>query len=823
MAHALRRRLIFLPALVVLVLAAILGWWLYSRTASGRSEPARPPGPINVDAEPAAETDKRYVGAAQCAECHAEAMQQWEGSHHDRAMEAPTDETVEGDFSGATFTKDGVTSRFFKEDGDFYVRTEGEDGERRDFKVAYTFGVYPLQQYLVEFPGGRLQTLPLCWDNRPEDEGGQRWFHIYDEQRIAPDDPLFWTRPPQNWNMQCAECHSTNLKKNYDPEKDQYHTTFAQIDVSCEACHGPGSKHVEWAEEETDGYWRGGESGDESEADGSRFADMSAKAMGLSVTLNSNKANPGQWKINPETGNAQRTQPLNDRGHMQICSRCHSLRTVLSDKFVPGESWLETHRPTLLEQPLYHSDGRIEGEVYVWGSFRQSKMYHKGVRCVDCHDPHSTELKLPKKQLCLQCHSGAKYATRDHHFHEPGSKGASCVRCHMPEETFMVVDGRRDHSFRIPRPDRSKRLGTPNTCNDCHTEKSYDWAAKQSRRWWGEPGPDDRPYADALDAAWEGHPAAAQKLVEAARDNETPTIAQATALARLRDYPNRQAVSVIRERLDAEDPLVRMAAVRALNAYRGGRQQDQLRWRVGSEALRDPSPIVRLEAARALAGTAKSLPGPNRSQAYEAALQELRAVHRRNSDRASTLVSRGNLERHLGRVEQAVEAYQTAMERNASQVSAYVNLADHYRQQPDKSEQQVQAVLKKGLAHSPDAPGLHHALAMSLVRQQRYEPAIERLKQARELGENNPRYAYMLAVAYNGTGRAGEAIAVLEQGLETHPESAQLLQLMATIGRDAGRLERALAAATRLTELAPDEPRYQRLRRQIERRMPGTD
>jgi len=187
------------------------------------------------------ETAAQYVGRETCGPCHVEQLRAWEGSDHDLAMQPATEDTVLGDFEDVTYTHHGVTSSFYERDGKFFVRTDGPGGELRDYEVAYTFGVRPLQQYLIELPGGRLQALGLCWDTRPAEQGGQRWFHLYPDEPIPHDDPLHWTGRNQNWNYMCAECHSTNLRKNYDLAQDRFDTTWSEIDVSCEACHGPGS------------------------------------------------------------------------------------------------------------------------------------------------------------------------------------------------------------------------------------------------------------------------------------------------------------------------------------------------------------------------------------------------------------------------------------------------------------------------------------------------------------------------------------------------------------------------------------------------------
>ena len=172
----------------------------------------------------------------------------WQGSHHARAMQQATAATVLGDFANAKFQYAGVETVFGHDDTAFTVRTDGADSAEHDYKIAYTFGVDPLQQYLIEFPGGRYQALGIAWDSRPKDHGGQHWFHLYPDQIPKASNRLHWTGRDQTWNYQCANCHSTNLRKNYNLATNTYGTTWSDVDVSCEACHGPGSRHITWAE-----------------------------------------------------------------------------------------------------------------------------------------------------------------------------------------------------------------------------------------------------------------------------------------------------------------------------------------------------------------------------------------------------------------------------------------------------------------------------------------------------------------------------------------------------------------------------------------------
>src|SRR6185436_19298303 len=217
--------------------------------ATALAASAQRPTPAAATPAPVAAT---YVGSAQCASCHAQQHAAWKGSDHDLAMQVATTDSVLGNFASAKFMYAAITSTFSRRDGKFFVNTDGPDGKLGNFEIKYTFGVRPLQQYLIELPGGRMQALGIAWDSRPKAQGGQRWFHLYPGQNLKAGDPLHWTGVQQNWNFQCAECHSTDLRKNFDATTGIFHTTWAEVNVACEACHGPGSNHVAWAEKHGD-------------------------------------------------------------------------------------------------------------------------------------------------------------------------------------------------------------------------------------------------------------------------------------------------------------------------------------------------------------------------------------------------------------------------------------------------------------------------------------------------------------------------------------------------------------------------------------------
>ncbi len=364
-----------------------------------------------------------FLGSASCQSCHEGQYAAWQGSHHELAMQVASEQTVLADFDDATLDYFETTTRFLRDGTAFIVRTEDGRGATADFPVTHTFGIEPLQQYLVELPGGRYQALPFVWDTRQPSDGGQRWYHLYEDEYIGPGDPLHWTGRYLNWNLMCAECHSTNVRLGYDAERDVFDTRWDEISVGCEACHGPGAAHVQQAQR--------------AEFD---------SGFGFPVDLDD--AAGSAFVFGSESGIAMLASPRDRQQQPESCGRCHARRSVLTEGYTYGRPLADTHMPSLLEPGLYFADGRILDEVYVYGSFLQSAMYRAGVTCTDCHDPHTAKLRAGPEpnDVCAQCHLPSVFANTEH----SGTDAVSCVDCHMASRTYMGVDDRRDHSFRRP-------------------------------------------------------------------------------------------------------------------------------------------------------------------------------------------------------------------------------------------------------------------------------------------------------------------------------------------------------------------------------------
>ncbi|MGD8809984.1 MAG: tetratricopeptide repeat protein, partial [Gammaproteobacteria bacterium] len=629
-------------------------------------------------------------------------------------------------------------------------------------------------QYLIELPGGHVQALSIAWDTRPAAEGGQRWFHLYPQESVDSDDPLHWTGTYQSWNTMCADCHSTDLSKNYDSDDDTFATTWSSIDVDCEACHGPGSEHVTAPSEHPMVL-----------GPASRTRTFSEGAVTASLL---NDASAGE--------------------EIEVCAQCHSRRSQLTDFRDPGDAFLDAYRPALLDAGLYHADGQILDEVYVYGSFLQSAMHAAGVTCSDCHEPHSTATRAQGNALCGQCHLADAFDTVEHHHHPSGTPGAQCVSCHMRAQTYMVVDPRRDHSFRVPRPDLTAAIGTPNACGDCHAEQGADWASEQVADWFPDGRSGEFHYGLALAAGRNWSSGRTQVLRDVIDDADQPEIVRATALSLLASNISNVALDVIEQSLDSGDVLVQMAALDALSGA-----PLQVRIELGQRFLTHELRVIRLAAARALVPVRENL-SERRQRDLDRALGEYAATQEFNSDRGEGLFNEASVLAEQGALASAEAVYLNGIEREPAFTATYVNLADLYRQ--TGAEDRVQALLREAIGTVPDDPGLNFSLGLSLVRTGELDEAITMIEQAASLAPGEPYYRYVLGVALNSGGRPEEAITVLASAHERFPAYPDIVFALATMLRDAGDLERAVDYAQRLLEIDPSDATARALLQDLE-------
>jgi predicted CXXCH cytochrome family protein len=682
-----------------------------------------------------------YVGTTACGACHQTEYRNWQDSDHRHAMEVADDQSVLGDFSNAHFDYFGIRSRFFTQDGKYYVETDNAKGELETFPVAYTFGHYPLQQYLIGFPDGRLQPLSISWDSRPAAQGGQRWFHLYPDEKIGHDDPLHWTGAFQNWNSRCASCHSTNLVKNYSPDTDRYDTHWQEINVGCEACHGPGSQHVAWANGE-----------------------RSLQDKGLAVQINK------VWE--PKDGTRPIPQlaatPLS--AQLQVCAGCHSRRSELQQPELTRD-YFDNYALSPLLDGRYFADGQMREEVYVAGSFLQSRMHANHVSCTNCHEPHSAKLRAAGNALCLQCHQPGRYQTQQHFFHKDDSAGALCVNCHMPQQTYMGVDARRDHSFRVPDPVASVRFGVPNTCTQCHKDKSDQWAADFITRRTGRTEP-YYPQTALLSAARHNDAAVAPSLLAYAGDASHPAILRGTALLESGRFASTEQLDALGVALTSPDPLVRIGAVSAL----GGMDVRQ-RLALLQKVLTDPVKAVRMAAAQQLAELPLSAAPAALQEVLGALFDEYRQSLAYNADMPESLSNLGLFQAAQGDMAAAEESLQRARRISPRYLPAMLNLADIYRAR--NRDDLGEALLREAMAAYPESADVRHMLGLLDVRTGKLAASVPLFQQATSMAPDNAQYALVYGLALVETGRKAEAVRVLQAAAKRFPNDAQIRQALA--------------------------------------------
>lgn len=703
------------------------------------------------------------AGDEVCSTCHQAEHAAWSLSDHARAMAAASEASVLGDFSGVTVSHHG-TSATFRRSGDAFEVAISEGKITETYPLAYTFGHAPLQQYLVETERGKYQVLPFAWDSRPVVEGGQRWFPNYPAENVVPGDRLHWKAPLQNWNGMCADCHSTGLTRRYDPSADRFDTQYASVNVSCSSCHAGAARHAEarlkgggvddgW-KDELMAYLR--QDGGFVRADGEATA---------------------HW-----TGKAPRARP-----EIEVCASCHSLRAPLTDGIDPGEKYLDQFLPSLLDDPLYFPDGQIRDEVYVWGSFLQSRMYAAGVSCLDCHDSHSMKLKVQGNGLCTQCHASEVFDTPDHHHHTPDAVGSQCVDCHMSARTYMVVDPRRDHSFKVPRPDMALRTGSPDPCTSCHLDRKPAWAAEVIARWFPERKPRDS-YAVTIHQARQGDPAAREGLVRLIGDDRQPEIVRATALSLVPRVVDPALARLAAGVLVSDKPLMRIGAIRGLAMLPVADRQPYV-----APLLDDPLRAVRVEAARSLLDA----PGIDLTGR---AFVELMAADEGSSWRGE---GRVNLARHyLVRHDyDAMEAeYRQAIRIDPGFAPARINLAE-FLHQTGRQDESHALLMAAAEATGPVDPEIHHALGLSFVRQGDLATALEHLKIATEAAPRNARYAYVYLVALNSSGAA--VFGQLKDAIAAHPYDENLLRFGLSVAMKTGDRDYARDVTDRLQAINP--------------------
>lgn len=700
-------------------------------------------------------TGNSYVGDLQCKSCHTSQYNDWLKSDHFKAMELPTDSTVLGNFNNVRYSADGVQSTFFKKDGKFFINTQGADGHNHDFEVKYTFGHFPLQQYLVEFPGGRLQATRLSWDSRDK-----KWFHQYPGQKIDYRDWLHWTGNAQNWNTMCAECHSTNLKKNYNIDNDSYQTTYSVINVSCESCHGPGKQHLDYINSEA--YKEGRKVPH-------AFMELSANSSAL-------------YQVN-------------------TCAPCHAVKGNISADKIHSNELLDNYIPAIPTTERFYADGQMNEEDYNYAPFLQSKMFRYGVRCSNCHNPHSGKILYADNRLCLQCHSKT-YDAPTHTFHAQNTAGAACKSCHMPSKTYMGNDLRHDHSFRVPRPDLSVKYGTPNTCNSCHKNKSAQWAAEAVNKWFGP----NRQYhfAEDLIPGSRTDTASEVHLNKLLADTAVANIIKATAARYLGELPTASSLNSLLSCLGNADAQVRYEALRSLSGF----SPDQYINRV-APLLNDKVRAVRIAAADLFSNVPKEHIPTDYYNAYTQANAELVKYLLYQADFAHGNISIADYFMKINDQRNAEKFYLRALRKDSLANLPRFNLSRLYNAQG--RNQEALQLLETAAKTDNTNPQAFYDLALLYHEMNNPTAALQNFQKAYDLNMRDSRLFYNYGLLMQQSGKPQRAIQILEKGLKLDPNSTSLNYAITYVYLQNKQPQKARQYALVLKRLDPSNPEYQPL------------
>lgn len=687
----------------------------------------------------------QYAGDASCAKCHAAEHAKWKGSNHGLAERLPDPRLDLAAFEPAQPFRHGSQTSEARRNGDaFEIVSPGFDNQPGPWRVERVIGNDPLRQFLVAGSGGRLHAMEACYDPHRGD-----WFNVYGDEDRRPGEWGHWTGRGMVWNQMCASCHNTRLRKNYDPESDSYHTSIAQLTVSCESCHGPMKAHDDWQ-----------------------------------------RTNPG-GQGDPHLVKWSRDQ------HIENCAGCHARRGEITGDFVPGESFWDHYLLTVTDgTDIYYPDGQIRDENYEFASFLSSRMYHAGVRCMDCHDMHSMETLLPGNQLCMRCHTPGGFPNAPpilpevHSFHKAESTGNQCINCHMPQTTYMQRHPRHDHGFTIPDPLLTKEHGVPNACNKCHQDRDADWALQAVDQWYGpKMERHTRKRAFAMASARQGLAEGREGLLELLAGDEIPAWKASATLSLDRWIGEPRVQEAVAAQLEHPHPLVRQSAARVLEPVL---QDSRLRGRV-EKLLDDVARSVRVTAAWSLRDSVN----PD-----TAAGRDLQYMLRLNSDQPSGQMQLGQY--HFARrdLPSAIRHMRTAVEWDPNSPPFHHDLAMLYNAAGDTPK--TIAKLRDAIRLAPRHAEYHYALGLALSETGDMEGTIAALRETVKLDPGFARAWYNLGLALNGMDQPEEALTALRQGEVADPRDPGIPYARATILARLGRRMEAAQAARRALELRGD-------------------
>lgn len=710
-----------------------------------------------------------YAGSGSCIECHERFYELWSPSFHGKAMQ-PVDAAFvreNGLPASGPIAAEGLYYEMVTRDSAMLMIEKDGDKILNTFQIEWSLGGHNVFCFLTPLDKGKFQTIPLAYDmNR------QTWFnypesairHFMDEEML--DEALPWRDAMYTFNTGCYSCHVSQLSTNFNLESETYQTTWREAGINCETCHGPAGDHIE--------IFRNLKEGEK------------PAEVGLIVTTT-----------------------FTQEQHNASCAPCHAKMNPITPSYMPGDKYFDNYNITTLEDPDFYADGRDLGENYTMTGWMMNPCLPKSeIHCVTCHTSSGRDRnKNNPNNSCLQCHAEIGTDIEAHTLHQT-KDGLTCLSCHVPKREFVGHFLRSDHSFRPPMPEATIRFGSPNACNQCHTDKSPEWAnAIVKKRENGNYQETTLKWAQLIDEARKGEWKNIGMIYSYITEEKENEVVTTSFIRLLVNYNNESKVNILIKALNSNSELVRSAAAAGLSGYTSDEVRSAL-----LKACVDEIRLVRINAVSSLLIFSPESFTNEEQTLIDKAENEYVTSMTARPDNWSNHYNLGIYHQNKGNVNDALYSYETAARLYPQSLMPLINSSVLYSYigNPSKAEENLKLAVK----HDPKNEAANLNLGLLLAEQGKMDEAERALKTVMEVNPGqavaaynlsvitaprniqeavsyaqiaassmpeDPKYAYTLAFYQLQNNQKKEAVTTLKELIRAHPQHLSAVSFLADI------------------------------------------
>jgi tetratricopeptide (TPR) repeat protein len=705
-----------------------------------------------------------YSGSVSCRECHERFYKLWAPSHHGLAMQPITTQFILNEVrldQEDIFMEDAYYKAVKKDTGLYIRERKGED--INEYQVLWAMGGKNVYYFLTSWEGGRLQTLPLaydvhkkCWYNNPA--SAVRHFPSIHELETE-DTALSWRDRQYTFNTSCYSCHVSQLKNNFNLEKNTYQTHWKEAGINCETCHGPSAEHVKVCREAGAGHV------------------------------------PDDLKI-------IRTSVFTPEQHNASCGSCHAKMRPITSSYLPGDRYFDNYDLITLENIDFFPDGRDLGENYTMtGWYMNPCRLSSDLNCITCHTSSgryrfkSDEL-VDANKACISCHADKGEHDKKHTHHLIAEHSPKCIDCHMPMTRFGNMT-RSDHSFRPPMPAATLKFGSPNACNICHKDKDAAWANRQVTQWAGKDYQKETLFIGSLvHEAREGKWNRLDEMLTAIRTNRYGEIFTTSLIRLLGNCNDPQKWPVLTESLKLPSPLSRSAAAAGLLGYREDEAKSAL-----FHAARDEYRLVRLAVAQSLAVFPQQDFNAEQNSIFKQVNAEYENSLVTRPDDWSSYYNLGNHYQNRGQTDQALAAYENSIKIYPEAILPLVNSSFLYSVTGNQSKAEL--YLKRALTVDPSNEAANLNYGLLAAEMNRMDEAESALRKVMEVNKNNSTAAYNLSVIVSSRD-LNESCKLSKQAMDASPDDPKFAYTYAYFLHENKKQVEATAQLEKTIQKFPD-------------------